>query len=196
MTRASAFVLGYHGCDKAVGEKILAGGEHLKPSDNDYDWLGTGIYFWENSADRALDWAKFAKDHPKFTRAQVRDPFVVGAIIDLGNCLDLLEAESIRTVERGYRYFKESCEAVGTPIPRNRKLGKEARMRFLDCAVINSVHVMREDEDEPAFDTVRAAFIEGPPLYEDAGFHLKTHVQICVRNPSQLIGYFRPIGIE
>jgi hypothetical protein len=57
------------------------------------DWLGTGIYFWENSARRALDWAKFAKEHPKFTRTQVRHPFVVGAIIDLGNCLDLLEAE-------------------------------------------------------------------------------------------------------
>ena len=69
-------------------------------------------------------------------------------------------------------------------------------MRFLDCAVINSVHVMREDEDEPAFDTVRAAFIEGPPLYEDAGFHLETHVQICVRNPQQIIGYFRPTSID
>jgi hypothetical protein len=196
MTRASAFVLGYHGCDKAVGEKILAGGEHLKPSDNDYDWLGTGIYFWENSAHRALDWAKFAREHPKFTRTLIRNPFVVGAIIDLGNCLDLLEAESIRTVERGYRNFKRSSKAMGTPMPRNRKLGKEVRMRFLDCALINFVHVMREDEDEAAFDTVRAAFIEGPPLYKDAGFHLKTHVQICVRNPSQIIGYFRPIGSE
>jgi hypothetical protein len=75
-------------------------------------------------------------------------------------------------------------------------MANELRIRALDCAVINYVHLMREQEHEPAFDTVRAAFIEGPPLYEDAGFHLKTHVQICVRNPSQIIGYFRPIGIE
>jgi len=101
MARASAFVLGYHGCDKAVGEKVLAGGEHLKASGNDYDWLGTGIYFWENSARRALDWANFAKENPQFTRTKTTDPFVVGAIIDLGNCLDLLEAESIKTVKRG-----------------------------------------------------------------------------------------------
>lgn len=194
MTRASAFVLGYHGCDKAVGEKILAGGEHLQASDNDYDWLGSGIYFWENSARRALDWAKFAKEHPKFTRTQIREPFVIGAIVDLGNCLDLLEAESIRTVERGYKIFKEGCEIMGTSLPLNKTLEKGRRLRSLNCAVINFVHVMRENEDELAFDTVRAAFIEGPPIYENAGFHLQTHVQICVRNPMQTIGYFRPLG--
>jgi len=65
MTRASAFVLGYHGCNRAVGEKVIAGKEHLKASDNDYDWLGSGIYFWENSARRALDWANLVKANPK-----------------------------------------------------------------------------------------------------------------------------------
>jgi hypothetical protein len=43
---SSSFVLGYHGCDKKVGERVLAG-ERLKPSENEYDWLGHGIYFWE-----------------------------------------------------------------------------------------------------------------------------------------------------
>ena len=65
MTRASAFVLGYHGCTRAVGEKILAGKEHLKASENDYDWLGTGIYFWENSAQRALEWARLVRENPQ-----------------------------------------------------------------------------------------------------------------------------------
>jgi hypothetical protein len=195
MTRALAFVLGYHGCDKAVGERVLAGGEHLKASDNDYDWLGTGIYFWENSAERALEWARFAKANPKFTRTKISEPFAVGAIIDLGNCLDLLEAESIRTVERGYREFKEGCEILEIDPPRNKKVGKEVRIRYLDCAVINFLHGMREEEGEPAFDTVRAAFIEGAPLYENAGFHERTHIQICVRKPEQIIGYFRPIGV-
>jgi len=195
MTRASAFALGYHGCDKAVGEKVLANQEHLKPSNNDYDWLGTGIYFWENSARRALDWAKFAKANPNFTRAKITKPFVVGAIIDLGNCLDLLEAESVRTVKRGYSEFKETYDVIGFPMPRNKKVGDQVPIRALDCAVINNVHLMRETEGEPAFDTVRAAFIEGSPLYENAGFYEQTHIQICVRKPAQIIGYFRPIGV-
>jgi len=195
MTRASAFVLGFHGCDKAVGERVLANQEHLKASENNYDWLGTGIYFWENSARRALDWAKFAKGNPKITRTQITDPFVVGAIIDVGDCLDLLEAESIRTLERGYRQFKRNCEILEIPVPRNKKIGKEVRIRALDCAVTNYVHLMREAEGEPAFDTVRAAFIEGSPLYENAGFYRQTHIRICVRKPEQIIGYFRPIGV-
>ena len=40
------FVLGYHGCDQTTGESLLAGSP-FKPSENDYDWLGPGIYFWE-----------------------------------------------------------------------------------------------------------------------------------------------------
>ena len=68
--------------------------------------------------------------------------------------------------------------------------------RSLDCAVLNFVHLMREQQNEAAFDSVRAAFIEGPPLYENAGFHELTHVQICVRRPQQIVGYFRPIGAE
>lgn len=47
----------YHGCDAAAGEKVLAGKDKLKPSIQDYDWLGNGIYFWADSPERAWDWA-------------------------------------------------------------------------------------------------------------------------------------------
>ena len=59
------FVLAFHGCDRAVGERILAGKEHVRPSDNDYDWLGPGAYFWENNPRRALAWAQFLHNHPR-----------------------------------------------------------------------------------------------------------------------------------
>lgn len=29
----------------------------MRSSDNDYDWLGPGIYFWENNPKRAIDYA-------------------------------------------------------------------------------------------------------------------------------------------
>ena len=193
MTRASAFVLGYHGCDRTIGEEVLAGRASLKFSENDYDWLGSGIYFWENSARRALDWAKFARDNPQLTRARIRDPFVVGAIIDLGFCLDLLEAESIAVVAKGYQRMRESYEAAGAQMLENKKIGGDLVIRRLDCAVINYIQVAREQEGEPAFDSVRAPFIEGNPLYENAGFHERTHIQICVRKPERIIGYFRPL---
>lgn len=39
-------VLAYHGCDVQVAERLLRG-EQFKKSQNDHDWLGEGVYFWE-----------------------------------------------------------------------------------------------------------------------------------------------------
>jgi len=83
------FVLAYHGCDARVGGGILAGRGHVRPSTNKHDWLGSGAYFWENSPTRALQWAQFLKDHPKIAASKVNEPFVIGAIIKPGRCLDL-----------------------------------------------------------------------------------------------------------
>ena len=78
----TSFVLGYHGCSAEVGERCLMG-EPLVGSDQEYDWLGPGIYFWESDPLRAWEWADEKVDRSKFESA-----FVVGAVIDLGNCLD------------------------------------------------------------------------------------------------------------
>ena len=40
-------VMGYHGCDKALAESVLLGRSELEISHNNYDWLGSGVYFWE-----------------------------------------------------------------------------------------------------------------------------------------------------
>lgn len=42
-------MVGFHGCDEAVGHETLnSTAKHLNPGSNRYDWLGTGIYIWEN----------------------------------------------------------------------------------------------------------------------------------------------------
>ena len=50
-SRRSNLVIGFHGCDQSVVEKVIAGKTELIASTNDYDWLGNGIYFWENNWD-------------------------------------------------------------------------------------------------------------------------------------------------
>ena len=65
--------------------------------------------------------------------------------------------------------------------------------RKLDCAVINLLHDLRENEaGETPFDSIRALFPEGRELYPSAGFQEKTHVQLAVRKESSIIAYFRP----
>ncbi len=48
---------GFHSCDKEVGLRVLNGEMDLKPSENSWDWLGSGIYFWEQNPGRALEYA-------------------------------------------------------------------------------------------------------------------------------------------
>lgn len=192
---ASAFVLGFHGCDETVGEAVLAGRHHLEPSTNAHDWLGHGIYFWENSPERARHWAEFLARHSSRSRRPILNPFVVGAIIDLGLCLDLTEASSLNAVRIAHRELSETFRSVNLPLPSNEpghSSDENLIKRNLDCAVINYLHDAREGQGETPYDSVRGAFFEGKPLYEGAGITEKTHLQICVRRPRQIRGYFRP----
>lgn len=43
----TSFVFGFHGLDKDIAMKILTGEDKFKLSQNSYDWLGHGVYFWE-----------------------------------------------------------------------------------------------------------------------------------------------------
>jgi hypothetical protein len=79
-------------------------------------------------------------------------------------------------------------------LPEN--IGSEKGKRILDCAVIKHLHRARKKmaESDPSvlpYQTVRALFVEGAELYKGAGFHDKTHVQICVIERRQIRGVFR-----
>ena len=180
-----SFVLGYHGCDRKVAEDLL-GGKDFKQSNNDYDWLGGGIYFWEANPARGLEFAnelKNLKRGPKIENAAV-----VGVVIDLGLCLDLTTSAGLQQVRNAHEKLVEIAETAGFPLPKN---SKDHSQRNLDCAVIRILHDVRKEAGEPPIDSVRGVFLEGEPLFEGSGFFAKTHIQICVRNPSCIKGVFR-----
>jgi len=184
-----SLVLGYHGCDLAVARRIVSGKTEQLPSTNEYDWLGSGLYFWEDSRARALRWAQ---DEVKQKTGKVKTPAVLGVIIDLGNCLNLIDAEYLNLVKAAHIAYLELCQISGDKPLQNK--GRELRARYLDKAVFETLHKLREKEAKPPFDTVRAFFVEGEPLYENAGLRALDHVQICVRDPRKIIGYFLPRG--
>jgi hypothetical protein len=190
-----SFVLGFHGCDSAVAEAIFAGRSILRPSENDYDWLGHGVYFWENNPARAHAYAEQMRDRPRRRGQRVRQPAVVGAVIDLGCCLNLLDQVMIGLVKEAYEDLVSIAASADEELPRNRG-GHDLLQRFLDCAVLEHLHRSRTmaSESLPPFDTVRAVFIEGKPIYPRAGFHEKSHIQICVRTPAAIKGYFRVLS--
>ena len=188
-TSNPGFVLGYHGLDRELGEKILTGEQGLIPSENAYDWLGHGIYFWEEDYNRAEEWAKERMKRPG---SKIKNPFVIGAVIDLGGCLNLLRREDMRLLRGGYKLLGKLQALKGEPLPENTG-GSDRLKRELDCGVVQAVHTIRKMEDEPDFDTVRGMFQEGDEPYPGAGFTEKNHIQICVRNLDCIKGYFLPL---
>ncbi|OAN59547.1 hypothetical protein [Magnetospirillum moscoviense] len=186
----TSFVLGFHGCDSATGESVLAGRAALNASDEQYDWLGPGVYFWEADPKRAWEWADW-----KVSKGRYDTSFVVGAVIDLGTCLDLLSRRSLETLVDAYESLKATHDADPTlgPLPSNKKASshdEDHLLRYLDCAVIRRLHAAMDDAGEP-FETVRGLFTEGRELFPGSGFRQKTHVQIAVRSQDNIKGYFR-----
>ena len=182
-----SLVIGYHGCERTLAGRIVVGKTELKPSQNAWDWLGHGIYLWEDSPSRALRWAEA---EARQAGSKIKSPAVLGAVVDLGNCLNLADTEALTLVKSAHQTYIELCDTWGVPPAENR--GPELQIRRLDCAVIETLHQLRQREGKQQFDTARGFFLEGRPLYPDAGFRELDHIQICVRSSKQIIGYFLP----
>lgn len=186
-----AFVYGFHGLDKSVAFDILNQKTDFKPSNNNYDWLGEGVYFWENNYARAKEYAEVAAQR---TGSTIKDPFVLGSIIDLGNCLDLLDQKYLDFLKIAYESLKAYLASQNRELPTNSAFGPndfDFKKRELDCAVIRYAHQLAEESGEK-FDSVRAAFWEGEELYPSAGFRKGNHIQIAILNQNCIKGVFLP----
>jgi len=184
-------VIGFHSCDRELGLRLVNGQDELKQSTNDWDWLGPGAYFWEDDPDRALQYAEDCAAGRQINKIPIKVPIVVGAIIEMGNCLNLVETEALQILTAAYDGLKQVKEQAGEPMPINRK-----KNRALDCAVIKYIHQANADNGIPPYDTVRCPFTEGEPAYPGAMISSQLHVQICVLNPDCVQGYFLPKPID
>jgi hypothetical protein len=204
---STSFVLGYHGCDRALAEQVVRREVALEPSDSKYDWVGPGIYFWEADPQRAWEWAV-----ERCNSGAIESPGVVGAIIDLRNCLDLLNRTDQDLVRQAHESLVELYAEAGGKMPENKNApkggDKDRRARALDCDVIKHLHSIMDYEWEDGeggenaigaikwFDTVRGMFTEGEELYPGAAFYRQSHVQIAVRTPDCIKGVFFPPELD
>lgn len=195
-------ILGFHGCDESVRDGLMFDPNKYKNSKEVHDWLGHGIYFWENNYERALEWAKDKKK-----RGKIDKPAVVGAVLQLGNCCDLTDKNSIDVVKSHFLNLKQDYDAAGLILPVNKNLKedrhKDMLLRELDCSVIEYMHsrILTAYKSDMAakgfseyhvFDSTRGIFTEGGPAFEGAGIFDKSHIQICIRNSNCIKGFFIP----
>ncbi len=186
-------VIAYHGCDRKVTDDVLLGKTTLEYSKNEYDWLGSGICFWEHGVARAYQWASFRAKSGKVKK--VKEPAVIGAYINLGRCFDLLDTRFTELLAQFYEKFAAVCKEKGIPIPENKARhggDEDLIMRYLDNAVINYCIEAIKLEEETEYDTVRCVYAEGKPAFAGSKIMEKSHIQIAVRNPKCILGFFRP----
>ncbi|HEY4285906.1 MAG TPA: hypothetical protein VGN00_02295 [Puia sp.] len=187
-------IIGFHGCERHVRDSLLMNPNDYKISQKPFDWLGHGFYFWENNYDRALQWAEEKKEWGK-----IEEPAVIGAVLYLGRCCDLLDKRYIQYLVNYFNLMKSDYKLMGKAMPQNKDLDRDAHknkvLRNLDCAVIEFMHAeisgrIKTDMVEKGyssyqiFDSTRGVFIEGGPAFEGAGLFEKSHIQICIRNPN------------
>jgi len=187
-------ILGFHGCDASLVNDVISGKVSLRSSTNKYDWLGHGVYMWDNSPTRAMEFADWLKQNPGKSKKPLSNPAVIGAVINLGYCLDLLDYQNLSFLKESHDLLVATTDSLGKDMPVNKTVGtsKDLMLRELDCAVIETLHQFRKDSKMRPFDSVRGVFSEGNELYANAGFREKDHIQICIRNPNCIKGYFLP----
>lgn len=186
MHRFARIVLGYHGCSLALSTEMFSGVKTIAewlPSENTHDWLGKGIYFWEHSPERAMQWAK-ARHGEKGA--------VIGAVIQLGDCFDLTDVAKSSALKKTYAEMRGNALERGGSLPTNSGGDRDLKNRALDCQIINDYL----DKKDKKIQTVRGAFWEGPDLYEGAMLREQTHIQLAVRDPSCILGIFHPMGLS
>lgn len=190
-------VLAYHGCDAVTRDDLVSRRlSALDHSQNEYDWLGPGTYFFEDDPQRAMNFARESAENPAelYTQRPIVTPAVVGAVLCLTSCLDM-------TTQAGLTEFELSLDvlkASGVPLAENDK--KRTLLRKLNNQVFTSLHGFRAEKDSPEksfppYQVVRGAFMQGDPLGDEhSGFSRHGHIQLAVRDAGAIVGWFIPEG--
>jgi len=183
----SGYVIGYHSCDRELGLRLINGEDELQPSNNSWDWLGQGIYFWEEDPMRALVYARENAAGKQKNKVAATTPFVIGALIDPGNCLNLVQSESIQILAQAYQELERMLNSAELPMPVNNN-----NNRALDCAVFRHIQQANADNGVLPYDSIRCAFPEGEAAFPGSMITSRLHIQLCVRSRENIKGYFLP----
>ncbi len=163
-------VTGYHGTSSVMADIIERDGFRL--SRNDYDWLGDGVYFFQDGLLRAWQWAR---------ERHGDDAAVIGAEIRLVDCMDLLDVGNYEVLSNAFDEYVGLLGRAGRAVPTQSEgahpLDRDVINYAVDMLARRGVRIT----------CVRATFQEGRPVYQGSAFYNLSHVQIAVREPEDCI---------
>lgn len=176
MILPSSHVYGYHGTYRKAAGSILEMGYDV--SNNNYDWLGKGIYFFQDGLGRAAYWAK---QKCRTRRLPPSDAVVLRSTISLEKCFDLVDIGCIELLTDGFNAFQAFCLNNRLDLPKQG--GKRNR---LDCAVINYTIQNALESRGESIHSVRSVFEEDEPVYPSSAITRRGHIQIAVRDKAMV----------
>ena len=162
-------VTGYHGTTLPRAQKILAEGFTL--SQNAWEWLGDGVYFWQDAPHRAYEWGRDWASR----RGIEGDPVVLAAEITLDSYVDLLDVKFTELIGPLAIKFRDS---LGEDTSHLKNIYPVHR---LDCRFFNFVSEVSESSGYKV-NGFRAAIVEGDSVMPGSPVYDRSHVQIAVRN--------------
>jgi hypothetical protein len=172
-------LVGYHGTNIESARQILQTG--FTPSRNKYDWLGKGVYFWQDAPYRAWHWAG------EYCKNKGGDPAVIRSLVKIrrDEFMDLLDYSQhpnwANRLGRTHEYLQQRTRSVLPP--NKRAIGYHA----LDRLVVDT---LIEDILKPVninILAVRACFQEGEEIYQGSAIYNKSHIQVAVRDTSSIV---------
>lgn len=162
------WVYGYHGTSMDRATAIIESG--FNPSNNEYDWLGKGIYFWQDAPKRAWQWAQ--STHPD-------NPAVVKSRLRLDrSCLDLLDIGYFPLLKTMYNGFITSYTQQNLTIPQQKP--DRSKAHRLDCSFFNYVVKTFNSSSDYRIASIRSAFVEGDRIFPNSAIYDLTHIQIAI----------------
>lgn len=178
-----------HATTQDIATTILQ--EGFKNSQNSYDWLGSGIYFFQEAPNFAYHWA--TQDRKE---GQLDDVALIAADIDVTGFIDLLDYEWGGTLKDTYRSLDEQGDPDFRKVQERQQefvLGSDKRQgHWLDRYVLEASVTMLEANDI-YITGIRSAFWEGSRLYPKSHLMDRQHIQIAVREVSAIKNLWREL---
>lgn len=190
----------YHGTTKELAERILSEQRFLI-SQNPYDWLGPGVYFYQESPIKALVWAqRFSIDE----KSRGSEPAVLEVEIDLSKSFDIFKPENQAVLREVHQ--KTSGEPVSRqkrpvlrridgqrfhvfesrPLDHDRLVGNN----FVDAVTVGRALQMMATRCNLRYDCARYFFWEGMEAYAGSYFYDHSNIQLCIIGPDDADGQF------
>jgi hypothetical protein len=164
--RHGLVIRGYHGTSARQAAVILRDG--FVASDNDYDCLGNGVYFFEDGLVQARAWAR---------RAHPREPAVVQADVRLEDCMDLKDGLGWgQLLAQAHDEVLRVSREQGLPLPR-----QTSATHRLDRVVVELIVAILAREGIQ-IRAARGVFAEGTPAFPGSYLSEGSHVQVAVRD--------------